>query len=43
MKRFLVFLSLSIIILDRISKWLVLNSPDLYQSGLIELKLFKNS
>ncbi|MBL7154963.1 MAG: signal peptidase II [Candidatus Portnoybacteria bacterium] len=42
MKRFLVFLILSLIILDRFSKWLILNCPDLYQGGLIELKLFKN-
>lgn len=40
--RFLVFLNLGLLILDRLSKRLILNSPDLYQSGLIELKLFKN-
>ncbi len=42
MKRFLVFLILSLIILDRFSKWLILNQPDLYQGKLLELKLFKN-
>ena len=41
-KIFLVFFSLGLIILDRLSKWFVLNSHDLYQSNLIELKLFKN-
>ncbi len=40
--RFLAFSSLSLIILDRFSKWLILNFPGLYQDGLIELKLFKN-
>jgi len=42
MKKFLVFFNLGLIVLDRLTKWLVLNSPDLYQSSLIELKLFKN-
>jgi len=42
MKKFLVFLNLGLLILDRLSKRLILSSPDLYQSGLIELKLFKN-
>jgi len=40
--KFLIFLNLGLVILDRFSKWLVLNPPDLYQSGLIEFKLFKN-
>lgn len=42
MKRISVLLYLGLIILERLSKWLVLSKPDLYQSGLIELKLFKN-
>jgi signal peptidase II len=40
--RFLIFFSLSLIILDRLSKWLVLNHPNFYSGNLIELKLFKN-
>lgn len=40
--KFLIFLNFSLIILDRFSKWFILNFPDLYQDGLIELKLFKN-
>ena len=40
--RFLIFLNFGLIILDRFSKWFILNSSDLYQSGLIELKFFKN-
>jgi len=42
MKKFLIFLNLGLLILDRFSKWLILNQPDLYQCSLIELKLFKN-
>ena len=42
MKKFLIFLNLGLIVLDRLTKWFVLNSPDLYQSDFIELKLFKN-
>ena len=42
MKKFLIFLNLGLLILDRFSKWFVLNFPDLYQSDFIELKLFKN-
>jgi len=40
--RFLVFFNLSLIILDRLSKWFVLNYPNFYLGDLIELKLFKN-
>ncbi len=39
---FLIFSSLSLIILDRFSKWFVLNHPNFYSGNLIELKLFKN-
>jgi signal peptidase II len=42
MKRFLVFLILSLIILDRLSKWFILSCPDFYQGDFIELKLFRN-
>jgi len=41
--RFLVFLGLGLIILDRLTKWFVLKNPDLYSGRFIELKLFKNS
>ena len=41
--KILIILDLGLIILDRFSKWFVLNFPDLYQNSLIELKLFKNS
>ena len=40
---FLIFFDLGLVILDRLSKWLILNFPCLYQNSLIELKLFKNS
>jgi len=40
--RSLLFLNLTLIVLDRFSKWFVLNSPNLYQGNFIELKLFKN-
>ncbi|TET84037.1 MAG: signal peptidase II [Candidatus Nealsonbacteria bacterium] len=40
--RFLIFFNLSLIILDRLSKWFVLNHPNFYLGDLIELKLFKN-
>ncbi len=40
--RFLIFSNLSLIILDRLSKWFVLNHPNFYLGNLIELKLFKN-
>jgi signal peptidase II len=40
--RFLVFSSLGLIILDRLTKWFILNSPNFYLGNLIELKLFKN-
>ncbi len=40
--RFLIFSSLSLIILDRLSKWFVLNHPNFYLGNLIELELFKN-
>ena len=39
---FLIFSNLSLIILDRLSKWFVLNHPNFYLGNLIELKLFKN-
>jgi len=42
MKRILVFLNLGLLILDRLSKWFILNRPDFYSGNLIELKLFKN-
>ena len=42
MKVFLSFISLSLIILDRFSKWFILNCPDFYRGDFIELKLFKN-
>lgn len=42
MKKFLIFFVLSLMISDRLSKWLILNKADLYQSKLLELKLFKN-
>lgn len=38
----LIFLSLGLVILDRLSKWFVLNFPCLYQDSFIELKLSKN-
>jgi len=38
----LVFFNLSLIILDRLSKWFILNHPNFYLGNLIELKLFKN-
>ena len=40
--KILISLGLVSIILDRFSKWFILNFPDLYQNSLIELKLFKN-
>jgi len=40
--RFLIFSNLSLIILDRLSKWFILNPPNFYLGNLIELKLFKN-
>ncbi len=40
---FLLFIGLGLIVLDRITKWFVLGHPNLYQGGLLELKLFKNS
>ena len=40
--RFLIFSNLSLIILDRLSKWFALNHPNFYLGNLIELKLFKN-
>jgi len=40
--KILIFLNLSLIVLDRLSKWFILNFPDLYKSSLIELKLFRN-
>jgi len=42
MKGFLSFTSLSLIILDRFSKWFILNCPDFYRGDFIEIKLFKN-
>ena len=39
---FLVFFSLGLIALDRLSKWFVLDHPNLYESDLIKLELFKN-
>ena len=39
---FLIFFNLSLIILDRLSKWFILNHPNFYLGNLIELKLFKN-
>jgi len=42
MKKFLIFLNLGLLILDRFSKWFILNRPDFYSGDLIELKLFKN-
>lgn len=38
----LVFSNLSLIILDRLSKWFVLNHPNFYLGDLIEPELFKN-
>ncbi len=40
--RFLIFFDLGLVILDRLTKWFILKFPDLYQSSLIELKLFRN-
>lgn len=40
--KFLVSFSLGLIALDRLSKWFVLNHPNLYESDLIKLELFKN-
>lgn len=39
---FLGFFSLGLIALDRLSKWFVLDHPNLYESDLIKLELFKN-
>ncbi len=41
--RFLVFLGLFLIVLDRLTKWFILRNPDFYSGDLIELRLFKNS
>lgn len=40
--KILIFLDLSLIILDRFTKWLILRNPDFYSGKLIELKLFEN-
>jgi len=40
--RFSIFFSLALIALDRLSKWFVLDHPNLYKSDLIKLELFKN-
>ena len=41
-RKTLITISLSFIVLDRISKWFILNYPNFYSGRLIELKLFKN-
>ena len=43
--RLLVFLNLGLIVLDRLTKWIIWDNPDLYRISygrLIEFKLFKN-
>lgn len=40
--RFLVFLGLFLIILDRLTKWFILRNPNFYSGDLIGLKLFRN-
>ncbi len=38
----IIFFSLVLMALDRLSKWFVLDHPNLYESDLIKLELFKN-
>ncbi len=36
------FIGFGLIILDRITKWLILANPNLFQSHFVQLELFKN-
>lgn len=40
--KFLIFIDLSLVLLDRLTKWFILKNPNFYFGRIVELKLFKN-
>lgn len=40
--KLLIFIDLSLALLDRLTKWFILKNPNFYFGRIVELKLFKN-